>query len=82
MIPNLPGAVSGLSRLMGLSPRHDAVLVSFEASFCHVDESVLSMGRMQDSFTIRAAAEIVSRIAQDAERSLTGRVTRFIRNSL
>jgi nitronate monooxygenase len=45
-----------------------------------VDEAVLSMG--QDAGLIRdiaPAAEIVSRIAQDAERLLTGRVARFIR---
>ena len=46
------------------------------------DEAVLSMG--QDAgliCDIAPAAEIVSRIAQDAERILTDRATRFIRKS-
>jgi NAD(P)H-dependent flavin oxidoreductase YrpB (nitropropane dioxygenase family) len=45
-----------------------------------VHEAVLSMG--QDAGLIRdiaPAAEIVSRIAQDAERILTGGITRFIK---
>jgi len=45
-----------------------------------VEEAVLSMG--QDAgliHDIAPAAEIVSRIAQDAERILTDRLTQFIR---
>src|SRR5215469_4596946 len=47
-----------------------------------IDEAPLSMG--QDAgliHDIAPAAEIVSRIAEDAERILTDRVTRFIRES-
>ena len=47
-----------------------------------VEEAVLSMG--QDAgliHDIAPAGEIVSRIAQDAERILTDRVTRSIRKS-
>src|SRR5262249_7505042 len=47
-----------------------------------VEEAVLSMG--QDAgliHDIAPGAEIVSRIAQDAERILTDRVARFIRKS-
>ena len=47
-----------------------------------VEEAVLSMG--QDAGLIHdivPAAEIVGRIAEDAERILTDRVTRFIRKS-
>src|SRR6476620_6241123 len=60
-------------------PRVKAALQAARKS-SDADGAVLSMvedvGLIHD---IGPAAEIVSRIAQDAERLLTGRVTRFIR---